>query len=262
MLRLDRPVARSGAGGPSGSPDSPVLTVQDPLAAAGELVFDCRPPLLPVSMNISGVDVSVSRASAVSAEAAAFPPEREQSFGGGGELLSLICPELGVAPLVDPGTDLEDELPTPAVSPVTVSHGAAPRPAQVEVNVDLDRVFQDVATLQELVTPLCDPEGGLVVTAVGYPVPAIRSASVVMTPAGPADMDHLTTRSSMGSVDCSSAILSLPVVSTPEGGQSSRAVPMDIDHSRLVRRSEGSRRDALCLQFPDPLVRLVSRGPL
>ena len=72
--------------------DSPVLTVQDQLAAAGELVLDCRPPLLPVSMNISGVDVSVIRASAVSAEAAAFPPECEQSFGGGGDLLSVICP--------------------------------------------------------------------------------------------------------------------------------------------------------------------------
>ena len=38
--------------------------------------------------------------------------------GGGGGLLSLICPELAVAPLVDPGTDLEDELPSPAASPV------------------------------------------------------------------------------------------------------------------------------------------------
>ena len=64
--------------------DSPVLTEQDPLAAAGAQVCDCRPPLLPVSMNISGVDVSVIRDSALSAEAAAFPPEREQSFGGGG----------------------------------------------------------------------------------------------------------------------------------------------------------------------------------
>ena len=63
--------------------DSPVLTVQDPLAAAGELEVDCCPPLLPVSMDISGVDVSVIRASAVSAEAAAFPPEREQSLGEG-----------------------------------------------------------------------------------------------------------------------------------------------------------------------------------
>ena len=31
--------------------------------------------------------------------------------GGGGDLLRLICPELGVTPLVDPGTDCEDELP-------------------------------------------------------------------------------------------------------------------------------------------------------
>ena len=34
--------------------------------------------------------------------------------GGGGDLLGLICPELGVTPLVDPGTDCEDELPDPA----------------------------------------------------------------------------------------------------------------------------------------------------
>ena len=31
----------------------PVLTIQDPLAAAGVAVLDCRPPLLPVSMDIS-----------------------------------------------------------------------------------------------------------------------------------------------------------------------------------------------------------------
>ena len=79
--------------------------------------------------------------------------------------------------------------------------------------------------------------GGLVVTAAGYPVPAIPSASVVMTrplvvpsPAGPADMDHVTTWSSTESVDCSTALPSLPVVSTPEGGQSSRTAPMDHCH--------------------------------
>ena len=43
--------------------------------------------------------------------------------GGGGDLLDLICPELGVTPLVDPGTDVEDELPTPAASPVPAVHG-------------------------------------------------------------------------------------------------------------------------------------------
>ena len=213
--------------------DSPVLTEQDPLAEAGAQVFDCRPPLLPVSMDISGVDVSVIWASAVSAEAAAFPPEREQSFGGGGggDLLSLICPELGVAPLVDPGTDLEDELPTPATSPVTVDHGAAPRPTQVELDVDLDRVFQDVATLPEMVTPYvtlrgarCDCGG------VSGALVVMMRPLVVPSPAGPADMDHVTPRSLTGSVDCSSALPLLPVVSTPEGGQSSRAAPDDNCH--------------------------------
>ena len=40
---------------------------------------------------------------------------------------------------MDPGTDLEDELPTPAASPVTVDHGDAPRPTQVDVDGDLDQ---------------------------------------------------------------------------------------------------------------------------
>ena len=39
----------------------PVLTLQDPLAAVGAVVLDCRPPLLPVSMEISGVDMSAVR---------------------------------------------------------------------------------------------------------------------------------------------------------------------------------------------------------
>ena len=92
----------------------PLLMVQDPLAAAGAVVLDCRPRLLPVSMDISGVDLSgsgyVRRGWSL----------RGGGGGGRGDLLSMIYPELGVTPLVDPGTDLEDELPTPAASPVTV----------------------------------------------------------------------------------------------------------------------------------------------
>ena len=59
---------------------------------------------------------------------------------------------MGVTPLTDPGTDLEDELPTPAASPVTVDHG--------DVDVDLVRVFEDVGTLPAMLTPVSDPEGG------------------------------------------------------------------------------------------------------
>ena len=55
----------------------PVLTLQDPLAAVGVVVLDCRPPLLPVSMDIHGVDLSAAMDGLL--------PGREQlSIGGGG----------------------------------------------------------------------------------------------------------------------------------------------------------------------------------
>ena len=47
-------------------------------------------PLLPVSMDISGVDLSAIRAPVMSAEVGVFPPEREQSFGGGGGGICLV----------------------------------------------------------------------------------------------------------------------------------------------------------------------------
>ena len=68
-------------------------------------------------------------------------------------MLSLICPELGVAPLLDPGTDLEDELPSPDTSPVVTVHGVALLPAQVEEDVDLAQVLADFGTLPAIVTP-------------------------------------------------------------------------------------------------------------
>ena len=64
----------------------PVLTIQDPLAAAGAVVLDCQPPLLPVSMDISGVDLSVGRLPAVSAGMDVLLHEREPLSSGGGGL--------------------------------------------------------------------------------------------------------------------------------------------------------------------------------
>ena len=60
-----------------------VLMIQDPLAATGAVVLDCRPPLLPILMDISGVDLSVIRVPAVLADVDVFPLEREPLFGGG-----------------------------------------------------------------------------------------------------------------------------------------------------------------------------------
>ena len=72
----------------------------------------------------------------------------------------MICPELGVTPLVDPGTDVEDERPTPAVLPLPVVDGVVPISVQADVDVELCQVFQDVGALPAMVTPVGDPEGG------------------------------------------------------------------------------------------------------
>ena len=115
------------------------------------MVLDCRPPLLPVSMDIQPRRFGLRLC----------PPRLEPSLPNvGGDLLSLICPELGVTPLTDPGTDLEDELPTPAASPVTVDHGAAPLSTQADVDIDLVRILVEVGTLPAMVTPLSYLEGG------------------------------------------------------------------------------------------------------
>ena len=57
-------------------------TIQDPSAVAGAAVLDCRPQLLPVTMDINGVDLSVGRLLAVSADVDVIPSERGPSFGG------------------------------------------------------------------------------------------------------------------------------------------------------------------------------------
>ena len=61
----------------------PVLTLQDPLAAVGAVVLDCRPSLLPVSMETSGIDLSAIRFPAMLAPVDGLLPGREQLSTGG-----------------------------------------------------------------------------------------------------------------------------------------------------------------------------------
>ena len=97
----------------------PVLTIQDPLAAAGAVVIACRPPLLPVSMDIRGVDLLAGRLPAMSAAMDGLLPGRRPLSNGGGGLIGTHlsgawCDSFGGPP----GTDLEDECPTPVGSPL------------------------------------------------------------------------------------------------------------------------------------------------
>ena len=129
---------------------APCLTEQDPLVAAGAMVFDCRTQVLPGAMDVSGTELMEIRSMTRARVATAAPPEREQSFGGGGGLLGFICPELGVVPLVDPGTDCEDELLIPADPPAI---------ADQEMDNELQKVFIDVVSLPTMVTPVSDMLG-------------------------------------------------------------------------------------------------------
>ena len=112
---------------------------------------------------------------------------------------------------MDPGTDLEDELPSPAASPVATGHGVAPLPAQAEVDIDLEQVFGDVGSLPAMVTPVCDFDGGLGVTPAECPVRAPPGVSVIVaqprmvtTPTGPTVVSPGFLQPSTGSVGCSS----------------------------------------------------------
>ena len=100
--------------------DLPILTLHDPTDAQGVVVYDCRPPLLPVSLQLCDLGPLSVRQGEVLASVAVPPWEDGQSIGDMGSDV-VVFPELGVAPLVDSGTDLEDELPTPDGSPATVA---------------------------------------------------------------------------------------------------------------------------------------------
>ena len=110
--------------------------------------------------------------------------------------------------------------------------------------VELGRVFQDVGTLPEMVTPVSDPEGGgPVLTPARYPVPTIPGVSVVMPeppggdfPAGPTEGGPASPRSLTGSVGCSRWC------PRRRGAPSSRAAAMD-QHLPWSGSSFG---------FPDP----------
>ena len=76
------------------------LTELDPLAAAGAMMFDCRPQVLPGAMDVSGVELSEIRSMTRASAVASSPPERKQPFGGGGggRFTWIDLPRVGCSP--------------------------------------------------------------------------------------------------------------------------------------------------------------------
>ena len=191
---------------------APRLTEQDTLAAAGSMVFDCRPQVLPGAIDVSGTELAEIRSMNRAGVATAAPPKREQSWGG--DLLSLICPELGVAPLVDPGTDYEDELPTPAGPPAVVDQ---------EMDSELQKVFIDVVSLPTMVTPVSDMDGTLRMPQAECPVVAppavpafVNRPSLTPSSAGPKLLSPILFSPPPASVGVSPVPRTSPLVAVPE----------------------------------------------
>ena len=101
---------------------------------------------------------------------------------------------------------MEDELPSPDVSPMVISHGVALLPAQVGEDVDLAQILAEFGTLPAIVTPINNPQEARV-------MPPETPADVFVAPAGPADDDG---RPPTGSVGCSPIALAAPAVPTLE----------------------------------------------
>ena len=75
---------------------APRLTELDPLAAAGAIVLDCRPQVLPGAMELGGLELAEICSTTRISAATSPPPEREQSFGGGGgEFTGIDMPGVG-----------------------------------------------------------------------------------------------------------------------------------------------------------------------
>ena len=71
---------------------APRLTEQDPLAATGAMVFDCRPQVLPGAMDISGTELTEIRS--MTRPQLHLPNERSHS-GGGGRFTGFNLPGVG-----------------------------------------------------------------------------------------------------------------------------------------------------------------------
>ena len=129
-------------------------------------------------------------------------------------MLGSICPELGVAPLVDPGTDCEDELPAPADPPAVVDK---------EMDSELQNVFIDVLSLPTMVTPVSDVDRAFCAPEEQGPViaPPVVSTFVIRpstatTSAGPKLLSPILPPASTTSVGVSPTPRAPPVVAVPE----------------------------------------------
>ena len=118
--------------------------------------------------------------------------------------LDHIDPELEVTPLLDSGTDCQDELSSPDGSPMDISPIVDLLPSQGEDDINLTQILAEFDTLPAFVTPIVDQYAEGEMPPTEYHPPEVPPDLFVM-PAGPVD-GVSSTRD-----------LTVPAVPTPEG---------------------------------------------
>ena len=145
----------------------------------GTLVYECRSPLLPVSLRLEDIGALPLRQTVASASLAA-PPQVDLMEIAVVSPEMVAVPELGVAPLINTDTELEDELPMLEGSPLLcISSPEEARPPGVRpairelVDLELERALLCVSVLPEMVTPLEEPVEGFPTAPSSYPEPPV-----------------------------------------------------------------------------------------
>ena len=166
--------------------DGPLLTVQNP---ADKPEFDCRPSVLPVSIPLSVLSPGTV---AEARESSSFQPSQETWKS----IMDMDTNEITINRIVrfqwdDPETDLEDEMPTPVLSPVQNVAPVIP-PAETAdpfgrgdgFDFDLAKVMLDVSVMPSLISPLEESEVPPPSRAAEYAAPATPALETVFESPG------------------------------------------------------------------------------
>ena len=174
---------------PEAGDDGPFLTVQNPAEMVGETVIDCRPSVLPVSIPLSGLSpdtVSGAR------RCVSYRPSEKT----GQSIMDMDTNEITINRIVgfewdEAGTDLEDEMPTPVLSPTQIVVPVIPPAGTADpfgqgdgFDLDLAKVMCDVSVIPSLISLLQDVEVPLCSIAAEYAAPATPALVTVLESPG------------------------------------------------------------------------------
>ena len=163
----------------------------------GAIIYDCRPPILPVTVQLRGVWGPCVVRSAVSSSLAALPE-------GGIDDRSFRCPGIPSALLDDPGTDLEDELCH--FSPLQETISPFPESGD-DVTIDVFPTY----TMFPSVLSYAPPTSPV--------TPSLPVDLDYVSPGSPASMDHFIVGNRLlmdGPSDL--PLLQLPLLPLPDSG--------------------------------------------